>query len=122
MRRLPKPLYLTSILAVSFVAAVVAWLGGTTEHSGQIKQGFNDDVYLSKITGSSTASDLSGEEARRIETERIAHWKSNFPWKPTHDPVLLFDASQPYQYLLAFDISKMTQIGRLPNMSGMGNC
>lgn len=109
MRRLPKPLYLTTILAVSFVAAAVAWLWVTTEHSGQMKRGFNDTVYLSKVTGASTASGPSDKEAGQVEAERLANWKEKFPWKPTHDPLLIFDASQPYNYLLTYDVSKVTQ-------------
>lgn len=31
------------------------------------------------------------EKAAELEAKRLAHWKANFPWKPTHDPDVQFD-------------------------------
>ncbi len=31
------------------------------------------------------------EKAAELEARRLAHWKANFPWKPTHDPNVQFD-------------------------------
>ena len=31
------------------------------------------------------------EKAAELEAKRLAHWKANFPWKPTHDPNVQFD-------------------------------
>ena len=31
------------------------------------------------------------EKAEELEAKRLAHWKANFPWKPTHDPDVQFD-------------------------------
>ena len=27
------------------------------------------------------------EKAAELEAKRLAYWKANFPWKPTHDPM-----------------------------------
>ena len=31
------------------------------------------------------------EKAEELEARRLAHWKANFPWKPTHDTEVQFD-------------------------------
>ncbi len=35
--------------------------------------------------------ELLQEKAAMAEAKRLANWKANFPWKPTHDPALKFD-------------------------------
>ncbi len=47
--------------------------------------------------------ELLQEKAAMAEAKRLANWKANFPWKPTHDPALKFD---PERHLSASTIEE----------------
>lgn len=38
------------------------------------------------------------ERAEKAEAERLANWKANFPWKPTHDPAIQFNEETAMRY------------------------
>lgn len=109
MKQLTKPQYLIAIMAVLLITVSVVWLWVGTLHSNYHKANPNDTLHLGRVTKTSISSNPLSGEARQLEAKRLANWKENFPWKPTHNPALIFDASQPYNYLLTYDISKVTQ-------------
>ena len=109
MKQLTKPQYLIAIMAVLLITVSVVWLWVGAFHSNYHKAFPNETLHLGRVSKTSISSSPFTEEARQVDAERLANWKANFPWKPTHDPVLIFDASQPYNYLLTYDVSKMSQ-------------
>jgi hypothetical protein len=109
MKQLIKPQYLIAIMAVLLTTVSVVWLWVATFHANYHKAFPNETLHLGQVPKTSISSNPLSEEARQLEAKRLANWKENFPWKPTHDPTLIFDASQPYNYLLTYDISKVTQ-------------
>ena len=40
---------------------------------------------------------LLTEKAKKAEEIRLANWKAEFPWKPTHDPNLKFDPDKHFE-------------------------
>lgn len=109
MKQLTKPHYLIAIMAVLLITVSVVWLWVGTFHSNYHKALPSETLHLGQVTKTSISSNPLSGEARQLEAKRLANWKENFPWKPIHDPTLIFDASQPYNYLLTYDISKVTQ-------------
>ena len=42
-------------------------------------------------------SGLLAEKPEKAEEIRLAKWKAEFPWKPTHDPKLEFDPDRHFE-------------------------
>ncbi|MCS1407327.1 MAG: hypothetical protein M2R45_00484 [Verrucomicrobia subdivision 3 bacterium] len=85
------------------VAAAVVWWAFARNPGTQVRAKFflNPGVHpkhkaeaLKRETSSAydrlMSPALAREKAAKAEAARLANWKANFPWQPTHDPALKF--------------------------------